>query len=131
MQNEDDILQRQLKELSALHALAVATAEMHSEEALLARVTEIIYQALQPDGLGIALVDETQGVIRLHAIAYVLQGAQQMSTIPLGQGIVGQVIADGQPRRIAEVTQEPQYLTWLFPSHSELCVPLKMDERII
>jgi diguanylate cyclase (GGDEF)-like protein len=127
----NEVLQRQLKELAVLHALALAATEAQSEEALLMRATELIYQTLEPAVIGTALVDEAQGVIRLHATSHALQGAPQTLALPLGQGIVGQVIADGLPRRIADVTHEPHYFEWLVSSRSELCVPLKIGARVI
>ena len=43
----------------------------------------------------------------------------------------GRVAHDGQSRRVADVTLESAYIEVFTSTKSELCVPLRVDERII
>ncbi len=44
---------------------------------------------------------------------------------------MGQVAASGKPRRISDVTQEPGYVETPDPMRSELCVPMKIADKVI
>jgi PAS domain S-box-containing protein len=123
--------QRQVRELSLLHAVAVAAAEAEGEEALIARMAHIISEHFASDVLDIFLLDTAAGVLRPQAAT---QGAGRETrpyTVPLGQGITGIAAARGQPWRVADVTREPAYLAAHLDTCSELAVPLKVAERVI
>jgi signal transduction histidine kinase len=49
----------------------------------------------------------------------------------LGQGITGRVALSGEPYLAADVTLDPSYLAGFSETRSELCVPLRVGERII
>ncbi|MGD2205612.1 MAG: GAF domain-containing protein, partial [Anaerolineae bacterium] len=51
--------------------------------------------------------------------------------IPLGQGIAGRVAQEGTPMRVDDVREEPNYIEGYPDTLSELCVPLKVGDRII
>ncbi len=121
---------RQLDELSILHAVATACAEATQEDTLIERVTQIIGNTFYPDSFGVMLLDESQNVLRLHP-SYRTRQVIPQDSIPLGQGITGTVAQTGQPWRVPDVRQEPKYIQDSEHIHSELCVPLKIDERVI
>lgn len=119
--------QRQLKELSALSAVAVAATEAASVAALCEQVQRAIKPLLKVESLAILLIDEAAGVFRITSPLEF----EQTEQIALGRGIVGQVAATGQPRRISDVSKEPAYLRLLPFTSSELCVPLKIGDRVV
>jgi GAF domain-containing protein len=123
--------QWQLKELTVLHAVATAGTEAESEDALVTRVTRAIGETLYPDDFGVMLLDEAAGVLRAHPSYHISSEAVVHSLIPVGQGVTGRVAATGQPWLVPDVTREPLYLASDAQVRSELCVPLKMGERII
>ena len=51
--------------------------------------------------------------------------------VPLGKGLTGWVAKTGQSLRVADVRREPRYIAGYDDSLSELCVPLRVGERII
>ena len=121
---------RQLDELSILHAVATACAEATQEDILIERVTQIIGNTFYPDSFGVLLLDESQNVLRMHP-SYRTRHIIPRDNIPMGQGITGTVAQNGQPWRVTDVRQEPKYIQDDEQIHSELCVPLKVDERVI
>lgn len=122
---------RQLDELTVLHRVTIAAAEAGAEDELIERATQIIGEALYPDNFGVMLVDEVAGVLRDHKSFQGASPAGMQAAIPLGQGIVGTVAARGQPWRVPDVSREPAYIATNPATRSELCVPLKVGERII
>jgi len=123
-------IQRQLEELTILHAVVSIGVEAANEETLVERTAEIVGKIFYPNDFSVLLLDQAAGVLRTHPPQRPGTGIKETS-IPLGQGITGLVVMDGQPRRIADVTREPKYLKINPATRSELCVPLKAGEQII
>jgi diguanylate cyclase (GGDEF)-like protein len=121
---------RQFEELSVLHTIALAITEAICEDELLERVTQIIGENLYPDNFGVLLLNESADMLRLHS-SYRLGEREQPIDIPLEKGIVGKVARSGEPFRIADVAQDPDYLNVDSRIQSELCVPLKAGKRLI
>ena len=129
-------LQRQLEELIILHTIATAAAEATDEDVLIERAVQSMGKILYPDNFGVLLLDEAADVLRVHPSyrareEMMKRMADIRATVPLGHGIAGRVAADGQPRRVPDVTCEPAYLEADPLIRSELCVPLKAGERVL
>jgi signal transduction histidine kinase len=122
--------QQQLQGLCVLHAVAVATTRLSSEDELIEHATEVINAMLYPSSFGVALLDEATAVLRPHPASRPYRQWTPEFDL-LQHGIVAQVVTDGQPRRISDVTRESEYLEIDPRTRSELCVPLKVGERVI
>ncbi len=120
---------RHLEELTVLYTLATSEAEATSVDALIKRAIQIVGDTLYPDYFGIGLVDEAANVLRICRSTRT--GGEEFLTIPSGPGVAGRVIATGQPWRIPDVSREPAYLSVNPGTRSELCVPLKIGQRVI
>jgi GAF domain-containing protein len=125
--------QRQLNELTVLHAVATAGNEAEDEDDLVQRVTQIIGATLYPDNFGVLFVDEAAKVLRSHPSYHVAPQEQTLTDtpIPLGRGITGHVAVTGRPWRVPDASREPAYLAVDPLTRSELCVPLKVGGRVI
>jgi diguanylate cyclase (GGDEF)-like protein len=126
---------RQVMELRVLNEVSDALAGATSEDALIDEVTRLIGDALYPDNFGILLVDAKKGVLRVHpsyrGLLDQIKGSTLEFEVPLGQGVSGQVALRGEPWRISDVAQEPTYLEVDARMRSELCVPIKVGERVV
>ncbi|MEW5873350.1 MAG: GAF domain-containing protein [Chloroflexota bacterium] len=125
-----DAAQRQLSELTMLHAVATACAQATSHDSLIEQATDIIGDAFYPDNFGVILVEEQAGQLVKHASYREYPNADPQN-IPLGTGITGKVALSGEPRRLDDVSLDPAYLAVDPQTRSELCVPLKTSEYII
>jgi diguanylate cyclase (GGDEF)-like protein len=124
--------QKQVMKLTALHDVALATIEVDNEDQLIEHVTDIIGRNLFPDNFGILLMDETRGVLHPHP-SYRFGSAKDWfpTEITLGQGISGQVAQTGQLIRIGNVGGIQNYLEVDQETSSQLCVPIKLKERVL
>ena len=122
---------RQVRELFALHLIATACVEAATETALLERVTNIIGETFFAGSFGILLVDETLHALRVHPTYRGISDTVKALIIPLGERVVGKVAARGRPWRVADVQSDPNYISIDDVSRSQLCVPLKVGERVI
>ena len=126
----EQILRRQLEELTVLHAVAAACAEADDENALIERVTQIIGDGFFPDNFGLILLEEGSNLLSSHP-SYREKPGTQNSPYPLGTGVTGRVALEGKPLRVADTSQSPDYFVVDRETRSELCVPLKAGDRVI
>ena len=128
---DEDIFRRQLEELTVLHNVAVAASSSKSLDELIGRTTEILYDALRPDSCGVELVSDGGDTYITHPSYRGAQINAIRKALPLSQGITGKVISNGKPIRLGDVSQDPDYIEVTKNIRSELCVPIKIQDRII
>ncbi|HLB47925.1 MAG TPA: PAS domain S-box protein [Anaerolineales bacterium] len=126
----EQALERRVYQLGILHVIATASAEAFSEDVLIERVTRIIGDTFYPDNFGFLLLNSAGDAVVTHP-SYRGVDEHSQNTFPLGQGIVGRVAAAGQPLRVPDVTREPAYIPVVPQMGSELCVPIKIGQRVI
>jgi GAF domain-containing protein len=126
----DDALQRQLKELTILHSVSMIAAHVSTVDQLIEQVTKIIGKAIYMDDFGVALFDQIRQVLRPHS-SYHGESFEAKATIPLTEGIMGYVASTGEPHSAADVRNDPHYLNSVPETLSELCVPIKVGEKLI
>jgi diguanylate cyclase (GGDEF)-like protein len=123
---------KQVRQLSALHDVALTSIETDHEDQLIERVTEIIGKNLFPDNFGILLLDAATGQLRAHP-SYRFYGADDITigNTSLEAGITGEVARTGRSQRIGNVRLHSQYVDVDDRTISELCVPIKFKEHIL
>ena len=126
-----EITRRQVQELTVLQLVAVAAAESASEDELIARATQMIGAELFPDNFGVMLLDVAAGVLRIHPTYQGLDADSLNAVVPVPDGITGTVAAQGRPVRVGDVVEDPRFIDLGPTTRSELCVPLKVGERVI
>jgi len=122
-QAEND-LKRQLDELLTLQKVANAAAESLQEDRIIERITDIIAGAFYPDHVGVLLLDETLGGLRVHRSYHGIPDLNFDDIIPLGAGITGRVAQDQRTLRVPDVLEYPGFRLSTPAIRSELCVPI-------
>ncbi len=122
---------RRLNELSLLYEVTLATAATLDLDEILRRTVEAVHGKLQLDVFGFLLVDEEAGVARLHPTFLGVPDEIADFSTPLGEGITGWVAQTGRPLLAPDVSQEPRYLDGVSGMRSEVCVPLKIGDKVI
>ena len=130
-QQAEELLRKQLNELSVLHAAASACVEATDEDHLFERITQIVGDTLYPDNFGVLLLDEDSETLHFHRSYRGLPDELKSKTFQLPDGITGRVAASGQPCRVADVDQNPAYVRLHFTARSELCVPIKIGDQVM
>ncbi|NOY98216.1 MAG: diguanylate cyclase [Chloroflexi bacterium] len=122
--------QRHLDELATLHAIAMAITTTTDEHHLIEKITQIIGENLYPSNFGVLMVDEEEGILRLHSTYHIIED-KAITDIPMGEGITGQVARSGQTLRVPDVSLNPHYIMAAPSTRSELCVPIKIGTRVV
>ena len=121
---------RQLQELTLLHQVSLAATEATNEDELIVRASQLIHDNFYSDNFGILLVNKEGTELREHG-SYKSQKPWGWQTIPVGRGVTGQVASLGVPMRVADTRKVANFLNYDTDSLSELCVPLKIGDRVI
>ncbi len=123
-------LQRQLEELSVLHSVATAGAESYSEDEIIERVTKITGQ-VYPEVCGILQLNDKGDTLTPHPSYLGADISNWMKGFPITKGITGKAVLLGKTIRIGDISREEDYIEIALNMHSELCVPIRVNERII
>lgn len=122
---------RRLKQLTMLNRVSHILVSTLSLDDLLARTVETIREQLDYYLVAIALVTEDQR-IELRAIA--CRGALDVQpgySQALGEGVSGEVVETGQPLLIPDTREWFNYLPATDAVRCEMCVPLRIGDRVI
>lgn len=121
-------LSRQMDELTVLHTITQAGAEAVSIQALLEKTIRAVNERLYPNlDVGVGLVDEKSNSFQIYVN---LLGKLHTLSLPIDQGISGQVLSTGNPIRLRDVRANPAFVAINQSVRSELCVPLKAGDHI-
>ena len=123
-------MQRQLQELSVLHAVAIASAESYSEDEVIERVTKITAQ-LYAEVCGILLLNEQGDTLTPHPSCMGADALNWRRGYPTTEGLTGKAVLLGEILRRGEVSKEAEYVEIASGIRSELCVPIRVNGRII
>jgi len=128
---DEEYLQKQLKELTVLHSVALAESVAQNTDELLQKITEIIGDMLYPDNCGIFLLNEMQNQLKPHFSYRGISRENMDLYTPLDIGIIGKVAATGRSICTGDVSLEPAYYESTDGILSELCVPISVGTKII
>ena len=122
---------RQLEEIRTLHELSVAATASLDFELVTRHTVEALQRSLGFEYIGLFLVNDEDDYAHLFATSGLQAEYERHRFIKVGTGIVGGVIARGLLINVPDVRQEPRHLPGISSTRSELCVPLRVGERII
>lgn len=127
---EED-LERRLAELTVLHAVATAGSQSNSEDDVIERTTQIVNGMLYPENCGVLLLSHTGNTLKPHPSYRGVAEEGIIAEFPLSMGITGRVASTGQLARINDVGSDPAYIKTTEGIGSELCVPIRVNKKII
>lgn len=130
-ERSDTAVQKQVKELMMLHAVALANSTANDVDELIHRVTEIIHGNLVNDNCGVLVMNENRTHIAPHTSYIGLTQPEAWESQPLDMGVVGKVVTLRQPIRLGKVGQAAEYLPTSPNIHSEICVPILSGGEVV
>jgi two-component sensor histidine kinase len=130
-----DRMRQQIHELSTLAEVSrTVTSPLYLDE-MLGVVTGMAARVMDAKATSLRLLDEATGQLVLRATHNTDPTGRQFSSIAVGQGIVGQVAASGQPIIVPDVREDDRYLNRALAEReglvSLLSVPLVVRDRIV
>ena len=123
-------LERQVTEQTALHAMAKAESEILFEDEIIGSVTKALHLVFE-EVCGILLLDGTGKILTPHPSYLGADVSSWQEGYPITDGITGRCVSTGTVIRIGDVTHEVGYIEIASEIKSELCMPIRVHDRII
>jgi GAF domain-containing protein len=123
--------QRRLEEIRFLQEVAMAATSTLDFDEVLRRSVESLQRWLDFEVFGFLIVDEWSGMLRLHPTFVGIPEELHGFEIPIGEGITGWVAQTGKPYLASDVRNDPHYYDAISEIRSEMCVPVKVGDRVI
>jgi PAS domain S-box-containing protein len=123
-------LERQVKELTVLHAVATAEVESQTEDEIIERVTKILNR-IYSEVCGILTLDKTGKILMPHPSYLGADVSNWRDGYPITDGVTGRVVVTGRPVLSGNISAEQGYIEIASEVQSELCVPIRLNENII
>ncbi|RMF29262.1 MAG: GAF domain-containing protein [Chloroflexi bacterium] len=124
---------RQLAETSILYEVMLATTSTLDFDQVLSRAMQVLHERLGIERLACLLPDPDDAERRYLVPHPSMIGFTpiQGQRIPTDRSVSGRVFRTGQPLLIPDVQEVPFYYEVLPDTCSELCVPLKVEDRVV
>ena len=133
-------LQLHMDKIIAIHRAGQRLQMLKKPETLAQEIITVMEEILNYKYGAVLLFDESGGKLLPFAISDQGKGETFLQldkayiashNIKPGTGIVGWVAQHGKSVRLGNIKQDPRYYPMRNDIHSELCVPLKVNEKII
>ena len=121
---------RQNRTLRTLAQVSQEFSSILDLDELLGKIAATVRTLINYDAFSILLVDAEKQVLR-HRFSVRFDQRVVLDNIPLGKGITGAAAESRQPVRVVNTLQDPRYVAWHPEIHSELAVPLIVQDRVV
>lgn len=118
------------KALEILNGIGRELSALLNADDLLKRIGELLFQLVEYHTLSVFLLDTEHKVLK-HRFS--LSGSKVVSKpdIPISEGLVGHAARTRQPVVVGDVNADSRYIKFDEETHSELCVPLITNDKVI
>ena len=124
--NRNDLELELLQETGDLLAMSMGLQEV------LAAIVEALKKLITFDAVGIFILDPNQEQIEeIFSFGYRITTTKEMLSVKAGRGLVGWVIANGEPLIVSDVHTDPRYIASRKRTRSELVIPLFSGGEVI
>ena len=121
---------RQNRTLRTLARLSQEFSSILDLDELLGKIAESIRELINYDAFSVLLVDAEKQVLR-HRFSVRYDQRVSPDNIPLGKGITGAAAEGREAIRVVNTLNDPRYIASHPDVHSELAVPLVVQDRVV
>ena len=120
-----------IEALKTLFALGREVTSVLDLDELLQKIPELIARLTDFRAFAVYLLDPSGTELRIaYAVGYPDSVGRRLH-VPVGHGLVGAAVAEGQPILVNDVHDDPRYVEAVPGSQAELVVPLRRKGRVI
>jgi phosphoserine phosphatase RsbU/P len=121
---------RQNRTLRTLARLSQEFSSILDLDELLGKIAESIRELINYDAFSVLLVDAEKKVLR-HRFSVRYDQRVKLDNVPLGKGITGAAAEGREAVRVVNTLNDPRYIESHPGVHSELAVPLIVQDRVV
>lgn len=126
----EKILERQLMELTTLHATSMAGTQSNTEDEIIEQTIQIT-ASIFTEICGVLLLNEKRNMLIPHPSCIGPKTENWRIGYPITDGITGRAVMSGRAIRVGNISSDPQYIEVASGIKSELCVPFWVQDHII
>lgn len=126
--------QRQIERLTLLNELSRSVVQALDLDEVLTRIVAEVTGMLDVEASSVLLLEETTNYLTFATSVSNGKRLDVATRLQKDQGVAGWVITHGEACCINDVSQDPRWFGEVetgFKTHSLLCVPLKIDNRVV
>jgi sigma-B regulation protein RsbU (phosphoserine phosphatase) len=116
--------------LATLYEIGKETASILDLDELLQRVVEIVKRVIDYEMFAILLVDEDRQELVLRKWVN-FGAAKEKRRMAISEGLTGAAVRSKEPILVADVREDPRYVSLIPEARSELVVPLLHKDRVV
>jgi len=121
---------RQNRTLRTLARLSQEFSSILDLDELLGTIAESIRELINYDAFSVLLIDPEKKVLR-HRFSVRYDQRVKLDNVPLGKGITGAAAEGREAIRVVNTLNDPRYIESHPGVHSELAVPLVVQDRVV
>ena len=121
---------RQARTLKTLANLSQEFSSILDLDDLLTKIAQIIHALIAFDAFSILLVDAERKVL-MHRFSQRYDERVNLDNIPLGKGLTGAAAESREIVRVVDTAADPRYIASHPGIHSEIAVPLVVQDRVV
>jgi len=121
---------RQNRTLRTLARLSQEFSSILDLDELLGKIAASIRELINYDAFSVLLVDAERKVLR-HRFSVRYDQRVSLDNIPMGKGITGAAVEGRESIRVVNTLNDPRYIASHPNVHSELAVPLIVQDRVV
>jgi PAS domain S-box-containing protein/putative nucleotidyltransferase with HDIG domain len=125
----EELLKRQLKEMTALHGIAQAGIEVENIDILIEKTTEVLVNTLYSDNSGIVIYDSERHWLYPHYSYHGLEYESFKSGGSANLGVTGRCVKSRKPQIVDDVREDKDYLEFRSKTRSEIAVPIITNNK--
>jgi PAS domain S-box-containing protein len=123
--------ERRLDEVSLMHEVTLEAAAALDFDTIISRTLQAIQRRLGFEYVSVMLLDESGQHLHTHS-SYAYDHPSDIEfELRVGEGVTGRVAQAGRPILVPDVSLVENYIETIPDVQSELCVPLRVGERVI
>ena len=116
--------------LATLYEIGKETASILDLDELLHRVAQLVRRVIDYEMFGILLLDDARQELVLRQ-AVNLGRAKEKSRLSVDEGLCGAAVRSKEPVLVADVQNDPRYVSLVPETKSELVIPLVHKDRVV
>jgi signal transduction histidine kinase/DNA-binding response OmpR family regulator len=134
LQKKNAELKRKVEELDALYKAGLSLSTTENLKELLSRIVTLATSVIDAQSGSIMLIQKPEGMMTIEAAIGLEEEIVRNTRLELGSSIAGYVAQKGEPVMVEDIEKDVRFKHFSkkhYTTHSLLCVPLKVKDKIL
>jgi signal transduction histidine kinase/DNA-binding response OmpR family regulator len=134
LQEKNTELKKKVEELDALYKAGLSLSTTEDLKELLSRIVALATSVIDAKSGSIMLIQKPEDILTIEAAIGLDEEIIQQTRLELGSSIAGYIAQKGEPVMVENIEKDARFRHFSkkhYATHSLLCVPLKVKDKIL